>query len=368
MKHYKKFHNRIAEINDSIIYHTFCSKQIENEVEHFKKNYKGSKPLEKIANREIFNSNIYSGKFNKTTREITESINKSNQFIYDNSLILIYLQLEIFVQEYYTSIQSIERFLRGKKIKLRLDEFKLIQSNSLDKLDEKLRTLVEQYLKKGIILNVTRREREREEIQETTSLIDLNTNQVVNSVLYNLGVCNENCEVSSHWGTILNRNNIPFQVLFDTLEYFRLRRNVIAHREPNDRANGTFGDFISKKGEFLNHQWNVIKGLDNRYVDFESNRLMFSNYLEVIESINILRKIADNLDSMFSSVFTEKELLLYFYESFQSDRIIENKGNFNLSTDFDRFYSKFKGYLNSNFVKLTITKEEIKEFLMNLGK
>jgi len=377
MRHYKDFHNELAKINDSIIFHTFCSEQINIKLADFIATYKGKKRIDKLSISDVFKKNKFARRFNKKVTEAPNQILKADSFIYDNSLILIYLQIEIFGRRYYQSLQKIEKKFKQKNFTLQLDSLKLTKSYSIEDLDQKLKKLKDHYKKNGIQLNTSKQTKEQlDPSGDSPVLIDINTNQIIKSILLNLGIFSSKSEdkheMLEYWKTIISKKSIPLQLYLDTLEYFRLRRNAVAHRKLGDRDSGSFGVFIDEKGKYLNDEWNVLvksTGKGSRHVNFESKTsLSFSSHLEVIESINVIRKIVDCLDYLFKNVYTDREFVVYYYWLFCEERSRKNKGQINLIQDFDRFYPKYLGYLESNYVKLDLDKEDVNNILIKIGE
>ena len=138
-----------------------------------------------------------------------------------------------------------------------------------------------------------------------------------------------------------------------TFEYFRLRRNTIAHRNISERHNGSMKTFIEKNGELLNDYWKKSNTVV-KHLDFTTTNLQFENKDEVVDIINILRDTTPKLEEKILMRITDEEWVEYLFSLFKKevksyDVTIEDK--------FIKSFGKFTTIkLNRIFDKITIKK------------
>jgi hypothetical protein len=103
-----------------------------------------------------------------------------------------------------------------------------------------------------------------------------------------------------------------------TFDYFRLRRNTIAHRNIEVRYSGAMKSFIEQYGTELNEYWSKTDTVV-RNLDFTSKYLQFENKDSVVDVINILRDTTPRLEMKVIMKLTDKEWVEYLFSQFKKE-------------------------------------------------
>lgn len=103
---------------------------------------------------------------------------------------------------------------------------------------------------------------------------------------------------------------------FDTLDYIRLRRNAFVHRDEERVFQGTIADLIKEKGEKLNKYWK-LKDLEVQSLDFTKKQIENLDSLEVIDILNIIRRLAEQIDRFIIERIGQDNLQKYLIREFE---------------------------------------------------
>lgn len=160
---------------------------------------------------------------------------------------------------------------------------------------------------------------------------------------------------------ILNRldiNKSSFEIeLMDTLDYLRLRRNRITHKNSINISNN-LNQLIKTKGGLLNIFWDLNLPSKRQGIDFNSkenaNQL---NFNIIIDSINVFRRIANEIDNKVILKLTEEKIV----EKIIVPKFITGQQSKINNLKSERLISKFNKFCISDY-SLRINKEMI-EFL-----
>ena len=111
---------------------------------------------------------------------------------------------------------------------------------------------------------------------------------------------------------IINRINIDktnFRIeLLDTLDYLRLKRNRLIHSNAKN-ISGTITEMIKTKGITLNNFWNENLPSKLQGIDFHNkDNFYLLNFSIVIDSINALRRIAEEINDAVIEKLTEEKI------------------------------------------------------------
>jgi len=154
----------------------------------------------------------------------------------------------------------------------------------------------------------------------------------------------------------IDKNKLDSQ-LIDTLDYFRLKRNRLIHQN-SESISKTLNQIIKSKGEQLNKFWDSILPSHRQGIDF-SDKLVANNlnFSIVIDTLNIFRKVAADIDSCIIDKLTvikiaEKHIIPEFVDE-QYKKIKHLK--------IERKVSKFIRYCDTEFS--LVTSDEIIKLL-----
>lgn len=130
-----------------------------------------------------------------------------------------------------------------------------------------------------------------------------------------------------------------------TLDYLRLRRNRITHRNSENISN-SLNDFIKANGSQLNTYWTKKLRAGLQEIDFSSkSKITEINFDFVIDTINILRFIMEKIDTLVLEKLgveniIDKKIIPQFL-SIQGKKLNGLKE--------ERIIRKFKSYCNSEY-------------------
>jgi len=241
---------------------------------------------------EVFLDNPQSKQFDVVLSLLEMHTSSTNKFIFDSIFLYCFFELDNYLKEIYKFIQKIEMHYAEK--------------------DEVLENF-------------------------TTKIHELESFESLKQVAENLKI----------------DKTIFIDSDYQTFEYFRLRRNTIAHRNIAVRYSGTMKKFIDTNGDFLNSYWNssttVVKGLD-----FSTNNLQFDNKDSIISVINILRDTVPKLEEEILLKITDEEWIEFLYSEFKKEI---KAYDLNLETKFVKSFNKFASLkLNKTFAESLISK------------
>lgn len=134
-------------------------------------------------------------------------------------------------------------------------------------------------------------------------IIELVTFESLKQLTGNLGIITDNCFTEQD---------------YLTFDYFRLRRNTIAHRNIEARYNGSMKSFIEQNGAELNDYWSKSDTVV-RHLDFTSKDLQFENKDSIVDVINILRDTAPKLEEKVILRITDEEWVDYLLSKFKKE-------------------------------------------------
>jgi hypothetical protein len=242
---------------------------------------------------EVFAGNPLSRQFDVKLNLLELLTLNTDKFVFDSLFLYCCFALDNYFKDTYKAIQSVERFfLDNEKI---LDNF-------------------------------------------PTKIIELVNFESLKQVSENLGVSTD-------------KNFTDNDYL--TFEYFRLRRNTIAHRNIQSRYNGSIKAFIEKNGEALNDYWKK-SSTAVRNLDFTSTNLQFEDKDSVVDIINILRDTTPKLEEKVVARVTDEEWVEFLFATFRKE---VKSYDINLE---DRFIKSFNTFttikLNRIFDNETIIK------------
>lgn len=241
----------------------------------------------------IFSDNKLSEQFDVKLSKLEDHTNDTNRFVFDSVFLYCCFEQDNYFKEAYKTIQKVEEFFH--KIEKVPDHFpdKIIELVSFESL--------------------------KQIMQNLNIIIDLQFTEMDNL----------------------------------TFEYFRLRRNTIAHRNISERYKGTMKIFIETNGEKLNDYWRKSSTVVTN-LDFSSKDLQFKNKDEVVDVINILRDTSPKLDEKIIYRITDEEWVQYFFYSFRKD---VKSYDFNFEEKFIKSFGKYTTIKqNRIFVKSVIDK------------
>lgn len=242
---------------------------------------------------EIFNNNILSQQFDVKLSLLENHTNETNRFVFDSIFLYCCVELDNYFKETYKSIQKVEEYFNNLEKNLH---------NFPDKI------------------------------------IELTNFESLKKITTNLNI-----------STDLNFKDMEYQ----TFEYFRLRRNTIAHRNISERYKGTMKTFIEANGEKLNEYWKSSKTAVKN-LDFTNTELQFKDKDEVVDILNILRDTIPKLEEKILYKVTDEEWIEYLFSIFRKE---VKAYNINIEDQFIKSFGKFTTIKqNRIFDKLLIKK------------
>ncbi|NTW84413.1 MAG: hypothetical protein HGB36_13835 [Chlorobiaceae bacterium] len=155
-------------------------------------------------------------------------------------------------------------------------------------------------------------------------------------------------------------NSVDKETL-NTIEYLKLRRNTIVHRDESHIAQGTISDFIKKNGKSLNKYWQSaekdqeknkskpkvpkIKSLDFSFSKADS-LYRFTND-EVIDILNLLRYFSELVDNcILKTVGNDKlteHITIEFDQIYENDSRVQASDNETREKKFNHYLMMFYG-------------------------
>jgi hypothetical protein len=242
---------------------------------------------------EIFVDNPLSSQFDVKLNLLELHTLNTDKFVFDSLFLYCCFALDNYFKDTYKAIQSVERYFLDKdKI---LDNF-------------------------------------------PTRITELVTFESLKQVSENLGVLTDK--------TFTDNDYLTF-------EYFRLRRNTIAHRNIQSRYNGSIKTFIEKNGHALNDYWSKSSTVV-RHLDFTSNNLQFESKDSVVDVINILRDTTPKLEEKIVSRITDEEWIEFLFIAFKKE---VKSYDITLEERFTKSFNTFTTIkLNRSFDNETIKK------------
>ena len=207
---------------------------------------------------EIFAENILSNQFDVKLNLLQSHTLDTDKFVLDSLFLYCIFELDNYFKETYKNIQKVEHFFNenGKV----LDNF-------------------------------------------ANKIIELTNFESLKKVTENLGISTDDSFTEQD---------------YLTLDYFRLRRNTIAHRNIELRFNGSMKFFIEQNGTKLNEYWNKSDTVV-RHLDFTSNNLQFENKDCVVDVINILRDTTPKLEAKVILRIIDEEWVEYLFSQFKKE-------------------------------------------------
>lgn len=242
---------------------------------------------------EIFVDNQLSRQFDVKLNLLESHTLETNKFVFDSLFLYCCFELDNYFKETYKNIQSVQRF----------------------------------FIENGKVLGYF-----PEQIKE------LNTSEYLDQIIKNLGISTDN--------SFSENDKLTF-------DYFRLRRNTIAHRNIEARYNGKMKDHIEKHGKTLNHYWQISATVI-RHLDFTSKNLQFENKDFIVDVINILRDTTPKLEEKVILRITDEEWVEYLFAQFKKD---VKADNIKVIDKFIKSFNKFTIIkLNRTFERSIIEK------------
>jgi hypothetical protein len=242
---------------------------------------------------EVFSDNTLSKQFDVKLNLLNSHTLDTDKFVFDSLFLYCCFELDNYFKESYKYIQSVERFFdSNKKV---LDNF-------------------------------------------PTKIIELVTFESLIQIIENLKISTD---------TSFTEND------YLTFEYFRLRRNTIAHRDIEARYSGSMKTFIEKNGTALNEYWNK-SNTSVKKLDFTSSNLQFINKDSVVDVVNILRDTTPKLEEKIVNKITNEEWVEFLFSNFKKE---VKSYDINYEDKFEKSFNKFTSIkLNKVFEQQTIKK------------
>lgn len=201
---------------------------------------------------EIFSDNTLSKQFDVKLNLLKSHTADTDKFVFDSLFLYSCFELDNYFKDIYKYIQTVERFFEN-------------QGKALDNFSNKITELV--------------------------------TFESLNQIIENLNISTD---------TSFTEND------YLTFEYFRLRRNTIAHRNIEARYSGSMKTFIEKNGATLNEYWNKSTTVVKR-LDFTSDNLLFGEKDSVVDVINILRDTTPKIEEKIVTKITDEEWVEFLF-------------------------------------------------------
>lgn len=145
-----------------------------------------------------------------------------------------------------------------------------------------------------------------------------------------------------------------------TFEYLRLRRNSIVHRSDEKYLQGEVSSFVKSFGSRLNKFWRSnpqfenIKSITIKQIDFASTKIGAFQETEIIDTINLYRVISEIIDIHFISKFSRNEWVEIIKARYLGK--VSKKSNIDVAT-------KELSWIVNEFLGTTLTNEEVKYIL-----
>lgn len=207
---------------------------------------------------EIFAENILSNQFDVKLNLLQSHTLDTDKFVLDSLFLYCIFELDNYFKETYKNIQKVEHFF-----------------NENGKVPDNF----------------------------TNKIIELTNFESLKKVTENLGISTDDSFTEQD---------------YLTLDYFRLRRNTIAHRNIEARFNGSMKFFIEQNGTELNEYWNKSDTVV-RHLDFTSNNLQFENKDCVVDVINILRDTTPKFEEKVILRIIDEEWVEYLFSQFKKE-------------------------------------------------
>lgn len=226
---------------------------------------------------EIFSDNTLSKQFDVKLSLLKSHTADTDKFVFDSLFLYCCFELDNYFKDTYKYIQTVERFFEN-------------QGKALDNFSNKITELV--------------------------------TFESLNQIIENLNISTD---------TSFTEND------YLTFEYFRLRRNTIAHRNIEARYSGSMKTFIEKNGTTLNEYWNKSTTVVKR-LDFTSDNLLFGEKDSVVDVINILRDTTPKLEEKIVTKITDEEWVEFLFSNFKTE---VKAYDINIEDKFEKSFGKF---------------------------
>jgi hypothetical protein len=242
---------------------------------------------------EVFPKNVLSKQFDVKLNLLQLHTLETDKFVFDSLFLYCCFELDNYLKDTYKYIQTVEVFFNtnGKV----LDNF-------------------------------------------PAKIIELVTFESLKQVTENLGITTD---------------AIFTEVDYLTFEYFRLRRNTIAHRNIQERHKGSIKSFIDKHGVVLNKYWSR-SDTPVKCLDFTTDNLQFGNKDGVVDVINILRDTTPKLEEKIILKITDEEWVEYMFSNYKAHK---KSNNITLESKFINSFNTFTTMeLNRIFDLKTIEK------------
>lgn len=207
---------------------------------------------------EIFSENILSHQFDVKLNLLKSHTLETDKFVLDSLFLYCIFELDNYFKETYKNIQKVEHYF---------NENGKVPDNFANKI------------------------------------IELTNFESLKKVTENLGISTDDSFTKQD---------------YLTLDYFRLRRNTIAHRNIEARFNGSMKTFIEENGTELNDYWSKSDTVV-RHLDFTSTNLQFENKDCVVDVINILRDTTPKLEEKVILRITDEEWVEYLFSLFKKE-------------------------------------------------
>lgn len=207
---------------------------------------------------EVFADNVLSKQFDVKLNLLQSHTIATDKFVLDSLFLYCCFELDNYFKETYKNIQSVESY----------------------------------FIDKGEVPD-----------NFQNKIIELVTFESLKQVTGNLGISTDNSFTEQD---------------YLTFDYFRLRRNTIAHRNIEERYSGSMKSFIEQNGTELNEYWDKSDTVV-RHLDFTSKDLQFENKDSVVDVINILRDTTPKLEEKVISRITDEEWVGYLFSKFKKE-------------------------------------------------
>lgn len=125
----------------------------------------------------------------------------------------------------------------------------------------------------------------------------------------------------------LSLNNSIDEAEIDTLVYLRLRRNAFIHRDSKRTARGELVEHIKANGKKMNEYW-LSQEVEMEKLDFSDRKNLY-NFSDqtMVEAINLIRLLAEKIDSLIIQKIGEEKLLLFIVDDFKKAYLMLSKIN-----------------------------------------
>lgn len=305
----------------------------------------------KAYSTDFFSENTFSKGFKKELIELPIWSKNTRIFVFDSIFTFMYLTVESYFRGIYYFMNEVNKEFNRESDPISYFSHLIHTQDDDQNMQKRLDSFTNELKKLGKILIVkddpksSSKKPEQAlstetEVEQPIDFKELNTNETIMLVLENFKIISYDKEKKKY----IVRDGLRYlkQKDIDTLEYFRLRRNTVVHRNPKDRFKGSIEDFVKKEGESLNSYWQAsdpMRKFDVLSLNFTNSNLNFTDLMELVNFLNILRHILILVDQEILQILNEKEWAKFIYWNFKNER--KSIGRPVDTTNFGRFYSKY---------------------------